>query len=223
MADRLTSAEFDRRHDLPDWRILLGGIEAWFRAPSFSAAAAFAGEVAQAADVADHHPDLEVRYPGRVHVRLTSHDAHGLTERDAALARRISELAAAQGLGPEPRASTRLEVAIDALDIPAVLPFWRAVLGYVDGGADDDGVVREVRDPSGLGPVLWFQQMDEPRSQRNRIHLDVTVPPDEADGRIQAALEAGGTLVSDRNARAFWVLADPEGNEACVCTWEDRG
>ena len=50
-----------------------------------------------------------------------------------------------------------------------------------------------------------------------------TVPHDEADARIAAALAAGGTLVSDDEARAFWVLADAEGYEACITTWEDRG
>jgi 4a-hydroxytetrahydrobiopterin dehydratase len=64
--------------------------------------------------------------------------------------------------------------------------------------------------------------MDEPRPQRNRIHVDVTVPHDEADARIAAAIDAGGQLVSAARARAFWILADPEGNEACVCTWQDR-
>ena len=42
-------------------------------------------------------------------------------------------------------------------------------------------------------------------------------------GKHAAALAAGGTMVNDSYARAFWVLADPEGNEACLCTWEDRG
>jgi 4a-hydroxytetrahydrobiopterin dehydratase len=69
---------------------------------------------------------------------------------------------------------------------------------------------------------VWFQQMDVPRPLRNRIHLDVTVAHDEAEGRVRAALDAGGVLVSDAHARAFWVLADAEGNEACVCTWQDR-
>jgi 4a-hydroxytetrahydrobiopterin dehydratase len=77
-------------------------------------------------------------------------------------------------------------------------------------------------DPKRLGPAFWFQQMDAPRPQRNRIHVDVTVPHDEAEARVAAALAAGGRLVSDARARAFWVLADPEGNEACVCTWQDR-
>ena len=41
--------------------------------------------------------------------------------------------------------------------------------------------------------------------------------------RIDAALAAGGTLVSDAEAPSFWVLADPQGNRACLCTWQDRG
>jgi 4a-hydroxytetrahydrobiopterin dehydratase len=64
--------------------------------------------------------------------------------------------------------------------------------------------------------------MDHPRPQRNRIHLDVSVPHDEADSRIEAALAAGGRLLDGARARAFWVLADAEGNEACISTWQDR-
>ena len=45
---------------------------------------------------------------------------------------------------------------------------------------------------------------------------------DVAEQRVADAIVAGGTLVSAERARAFWVLADPEGNEACVCTWQDR-
>ena len=222
MADRLSSAEFAQRHDLPDWRIVLQGIESWFVAPSFVDAVAFIGDIADAAEAADHHPDLDLRYR-RLHVRLSSHDAHGLTDRDGALAATISERAAARGIAAEPRASTRLEVAIDALDVDGVRPFWRAALGYADDPPDDDGVVRSMHDPNGVGTAFWFQQMDAPRRQRNRIHIDIDVPHDEVDDRIEAALAAGGTMVNDSYARAFWVLADPEGNEACLCTWEDRG
>ena len=64
--------------------------------------------------------------------------------------------------------------------------------------------------------------MDSPRPQRNRIHLDVDVPPERAAARIEAALAAGGRLISDAAAPAFWVLADAEGNEACICTWQGR-
>jgi 4a-hydroxytetrahydrobiopterin dehydratase len=95
------------------------------------------------------------------------------------------------------------------------------VLGYGDE-AGHEGPPDAIVDPAGQLPAVWFQQMDEPRPQRNRIHFDVTVAHDEAEGRIKAALDAGGVLVSDAGAGAFWILADAEGNEACVCTWLDR-
>lgn len=107
------------------------------------------------------------------------------------------------------------------MDIAAIRPFWKAVLGYADepgGDSDQDAIA----DPAGQLPAIWFQQMDSPRPQRNRIHLDITVAHDEAEPRVRAALAAGGRLVDDSFARSFWVLADAEGNEVCVCTWTDR-
>jgi 4a-hydroxytetrahydrobiopterin dehydratase len=103
------------------------------------------------------------------------------------------------------------------MDIPAVRPFWAAILGYDEGGGKD------LVDPESIRPLVWFQQMDAPRPQRNRIHFDVWVAPDEAEARMARAIEAGGHLVSDTEAPSFWVLADPEGNEACICTAQDRG
>jgi 4a-hydroxytetrahydrobiopterin dehydratase len=114
-----------------------------------------------------------------------------------------------------------LEIAIDALDAAAIRPFWQAVLGYIDEpGRSGPGA--GLVDPLGQGPAVWFQQMDAPRPQRNRIHFDITVAGAEAEPRVRAALAAGGTLVSDEAAPSFWVLADAEGNEACVCTWLQR-
>ena len=224
MADKLTASAFHRSTDLPDWRVILRRIEAEFRADSFSAAAAFAGQVAEAADAAGHHPDIDLRYPGRVHVTLTTHAANALTQADAELAGTISALAADAGLVSEPLVSSGLEVAIDALDIDAVRPFWKALLAYDDEPpSTPGGQVIALLDPRRVGPPFWFQQMDAPRPQRNRIHLDLTVPHDVAEARVAAAIAAGGHLVSDARARAFWILADPDGNEACICTWQDRG
>ena len=64
--------------------------------------------------------------------------------------------------------------------------------------------------------------MDEPRPQRNRIHLDVTVAHDEAAGASSGLSLPAGTSSPTTEAPAFWILADPEGNEACVCTWQGR-
>jgi 4a-hydroxytetrahydrobiopterin dehydratase len=213
--DELTSTQVSESEGLEDWRVLLRTLQTSFRTGSMAKGLEFAARVGAAADEANHHPDLTVTYP-RVHVLLTSHDTGGLTERDVALARTVSAIGAELGLAAEPSAVTQLEIAIDALDIPSVQPFWEAVLGY-KAGKERDSV-----DPFGRGPAFWFQQMDAPRPQRNRIHVDVTVPHDVAEQRIAAALAAGGRLVSDDRAPAFWVLADAEGNEACVCTWQAR-
>jgi 4a-hydroxytetrahydrobiopterin dehydratase len=140
----------------------------------------------------------------------------------ASTAPAITAALAEHGLVTSPtgvRAVQGLEIAIDALDIPAVRPFWKAVLDYVDESAEPDAALL---DPLGEGPPFWFQQMDVPRPQRNRIHVDVSVPHDVAAVRIEAAQAAGGRLVYVAEAPAFWVLADPEGNEACVATWQGR-
>ncbi len=208
---------------LPRWRYQLGTIRTTFRARSFAGAAVLIQALASAADDADHHPDLDLRFPGVVHVSLTTHDAHGVTRLDVELARTFDRLAEAlrcEQLAPAPV----LELAIDTLDRAAIVPFWQTVLGYrpEPGAVDDAGVPHTLVDPTRQGPAVWFQQMDEPRAQRNRIHVDLTVPHDEAEDRVAAAIDAGGTLVSAERARAFWVLADAEGNEICLCTWQDR-
>lgn len=223
MPEPVTPSDFSSSADLGDWRVLFGGVEASFDAGTFDRAATFVREIATAADAADHHPDVDLRYPGRVRVVLTTHASHGVTTADADLARTISRLAASAGIVARPHAVRTVEVAIDAIDIDAVRPFWKAVLGYVDDPASPPGSqVVSIVDPSRIGPPFWFQQMDEPRGERNRFHIDVTVPYDIAEDRVAAALAGGGRLVSDRYARAWWVLADAEGNEACVCTWQDR-
>ena len=211
----ITPADFSALEDLNDWRVVLGAIRADFTGSSFSAGAALLHRIAEAADAADHHPDLDLRYPGRVRVLLTTHAVGGLSTHDVDLARTISDLARESGATADPDASQAVEVAIDTMDADRIRPFWAAVLGY----KEQDGALV---DPAGDGPPVWFQQMDEPRTERNRFHIDVSVPHDVAEERIAAAVAAGGRLVTDEYARAFWVLADAEGNEACVCTWQDR-
>lgn len=132
------------------------------------------------------------------------------------LARQVSAALGELGLTQKPGQVQTVEIGIDALDIPAVLPFWQAILGYSRAGE------RDLYDPAWQQPAVWFQQMDAPRPQRNRIHLDITVPHDQAQQRIEAALAAGGKIAYDAEAPAFWVLSDPEGNEACICTWQAR-
>ena len=211
----LSASRFAELDGLADWRVLLHSIHATFSTGSYPAAVALVVAVTEAAEAVDHHPDIDVRYPGTIRVVLTTHAAGSLTTTDADLARTISALAAAAGAVARPARADAVALGIDAVDIDAVRPFWVAVLGYRAVGG-------QLVDPLGRGPGVWFQQMDAPRPQRNRVHVDVVVAHDVAERRVAAALAAGGTLVSDERARAWWVLADPEGNEACVCTWQDR-
>lgn len=221
MSERLPHGVVSERVGTRHWRVVLGRLHATFETGDFATGLRLVTRIAEAAEAANHHPDVDLRY-GAVHVAVASHDAGGLTERDVALAGDISAAADELGIAGAPGRSQALEVAIDALDIPAVLPFWRALLAYDDEAPPAPDASPALVDPTGIGPAFWFQQMDEPRPQRNRIHLDVSVPHDVAKARIAAALDAGGRLVSDARAPAFWVLADPEGNEACVCTWQAR-
>ncbi len=211
----LTAEEIAELDGLDDWRVILASMRTRFRAGSFPAAAALVTTIAELAEQAQHHPDVDVRYPDIVQVVLTTHATGGLTDADVALARAISAAAAAAGASADTSDLAGIEVAIDTMDIARIRPFWAAILGYREGDVD-------VTDPLRLGPPFWFQQMDEPRTQRQRFHIDVSVPHDQAQARIDAALAAGGRMVTDRFARSWWVLADPDGNEACVCTWQDR-
>jgi 4a-hydroxytetrahydrobiopterin dehydratase len=113
-----------------------------------------------------------------------------------------------------------VQVSIDALVGREVMPFWRAVLGYEYRGDSPD---EDLIDPRGRGPSFWFQEMDAPRPQRNRIHIDVWVPHDQAEARVAAAIAAGGRLVTGEHAPEWWTLADAEGNEVDVATWMSRG
>ena len=221
MTTLVSAAEFTAL-GLDDWRVIRSGVEANFSCGSFSEAGRFTADLAALCDERDHHASIDVRYPDLVHVMSTTHFKNALTDRDVALATAISDLARDRGYRSTPRDSMVVEIAIDALDIDAVLPFWQAVLGYVPEHTGEGDRVDAIIDPEGLGPNVWFQQMTEPRNDRNRIHLDVNVPADIADERVAATIAAGGRLVSDDQAKAFWVLADAEGNEACLCTWQDR-
>ncbi len=97
MADAILSAEQVGDADLNDWSLKDDTLHARFEPEGFSAGARLALRVAAAADAADHHPEIDLRY-GEVHVRLSSHDVGGVTERDIRLAHRISELAEQEGI-----------------------------------------------------------------------------------------------------------------------------
>jgi 4a-hydroxytetrahydrobiopterin dehydratase len=218
MAERITPQQFHNAAGIEDWRVLTNVAHAHFRTESFRAGVELVDAIGRIADATDHRPEVDLR-PDGVTVRLTTRTPDHffwLSERDVELARQISAVALELGLPAIPTAVQIVQVTIDALVRPKVMPFWGAVLGYQQVGDED------LLDPHASGPPIWFQQMKEPRPQRNRIHIDVFVPHDQAEARVAAAIAAGGRLVRDLYAPAWWTLADAESNVADVATWMGR-
>lgn len=205
---------------LDDWRGMLGKIRARFRTGDFATGLKLVDRIGEAAEAANHHPDVTLTYP-EVIVTLSSHDVGGVTSRDVDLARQISGYAAELGAEADVSGLTQLELGLDTADGAPNAPFYAALLG----GEVQDG---EPVDPSGQVPTVWWQTPSDdgpalPSQEfEQRWHFDVWVPHDEGERRVRAALDAGGRLVSDAAAPAYWVLEDADGNRSCVCTPEGR-
>ena len=203
---------------LRDWRMLIDRLHASFDTGDFVTAVRLVDRITLAAEEMNHHPDVDLVY-GRLDVRLVSHDVGGVTSRDVALARTISELALAAGATAHPERTSVLELGLDSADEAQIRPFWAALLDY--DTVDAWGEI-QLRDATGRRATIWFQPAEAHDVPRQRWHLDLRIPPEVVEDRIAVAIEAGGTVVDDTAAPAFWVLADPQGNRACLTTWQGR-
>ncbi|HEX3814103.1 MAG TPA: VOC family protein [Mycobacteriales bacterium] len=205
MADlRLTAKQFQDAGGLEDWRVLAAGASSWFDAPSHAAGAELMRGIVDMVGDGARRPDIDLRRAG-IQVRIPFGPS-GLTDADVSFARAISEVARGLRLRSDSAALQSVQLAIDAVDKSAVLPFWRTVFGYEEE-ADDltDGLRRD--------PGIWFQQADQPRPLRKRIHVDVAWADDTANTRRAAVLVNGGHVVNDERP---WVIDDPDGNEVCL-------
>ena len=140
----------------------------------------------------------------------------------------------------------RLQVVFDAADPPKLAAFWGEAIGYVEEDPPDGfesweawAVANDLPredwdrydsrvDPDGAGPRLFFQRVPEPKTAKNRVHLDLDVsggrgtPIEERRRRVADAVErvvaAGATRVKayDEAGQHWVVLQDPEGNEFCL-------
>ncbi|WP_405629112.1 VOC family protein [Streptomyces sp. NBC_01174] len=108
-------------------------------------------------------------------------------------------------------------ITIDCADAYELALFWAEVLGSQVSDDDAPG------DPEALveapGAALLFITVPEPKSGKNRIHLDIRPERRTRDEEVERLLALGATLVADHrkpNGRGWATLADPEGNEFCV-------
>src|SRR3954453_10249508 len=216
MSEKRTTAR--RFHDavgVEDWRVLFTGAHAYFRVGSFAEAARFVAAIAEVAEAVGHFPDVDVR-PEGVTVRSASGEYGALSDRDVDLARQISAEARKLRIQADPSQVQVVAIAVAQDAGSDVGPFWAAALGYRSLGPHEDVVDRHRRNPH-----VSFQPLHPPKPGRGRLHIDVSVPADQAEGHVAAALAAGGRLADDSHAPDWWTLASPENHGVDIAAWPD--
>jgi len=116
-------------------------------------------------------------------------------------------------------ASVIKTISFDAADALALATFWAAALG---SDVDEDSTADKafVEAAGWGGPNIWFNRVPEPKTAKNRLHLDLRAPG--AMGDEVARLERLGAVVVQRD-QSHAVMQDPEGNEFCVEPGPARG
>jgi 4a-hydroxytetrahydrobiopterin dehydratase len=221
MTDHIGAREFSEADGMSDWPVISEGACTYFRTGSFAAGAKLVQAISELDGLERGHPDIDLRHDG-VTVRLITitADYYGMSTRDVELARQISAIAREQGLTADPTAVQTALIVPGAPVIAEVVPFWRAALGYVPRGDSPD---EDLIDPLDRGPAFWFETMKEPRPDGGgAIHIAIWVPYEVAEARVAAVLAAGGRMVRDQYAPAWWTLADAAGNEADIATVKTR-
>jgi 4a-hydroxytetrahydrobiopterin dehydratase len=196
-----------------DWVVLHGGAAAAYDVGSLAEASALAAGICGVAGVAGSDALLTLT-DRRLTVRLTR-GVEGLEPYHVVLARAISDVARRHGAVANRGAVQEVQLAVAARPNDQDAGFWRAVLGY-DTLAEDNGV-----DPLGHGSTVWMQDLDPAKPLRHAMHVDVSVAREQAERRLEAALAAGGRVVEDSEAPAWWVLSDRAGNRVCIASWPD--
>lgn len=203
--------DFLGAEDVDDWVVLHGGPTAVFRVRSLIEAARLAEAVASVPGLEGSGALLTI-VDASLTVRL-SRDLWQLERRHVELARAVSAVARAHGATADRAAVQEVQLAIAAKRDAIDLGFWRAVLGYVPM-ADDNAV-----DPLGHGSTVWMQELDEAKPLRHAMHVDVSVARDHVEGRVAAALAAGGRIIWESDEH--WTIADRSGNKVDITAWPD--
>ena len=113
--------------------------------------------------------------------------------------------------------TARMGLVLDCTDPEALATFWAPALGYTNvGGAGSYMMLLPADDE---GPQLLLQRVPEPKTGKNRMHLDVHVADIAAE--VDRLRSLGATRVTpdpvEEHGMHWFLMADPEGNEFCVC------
>ncbi len=117
----------------------------------------------------------------------------------------------------DPLSVAAVRLCIDANDVDRVSAFWASLLDYRIREIDGSDGWRHLEPTSPDLPKLTIQPVPEPKTRKNRLHLDLFVP--DPDPWIRRCVELGATLLGRSEDPDDWfqVIADPEGNELCIC------
>lgn len=212
--DRITARAFHDADGVGDWRVLFWGAYAHYRIGSFAEGAQFVAAIAEIADALGHFPDVDLR-PDGVTIRTFTREDGALGPRDIELAQRVSAAARKLQLEADPSRVQAVGIAVAQDADSDVRPFFAALFGYRDLG-DEDAI-----DPQRRNPHLWFHRLHPPKPRRGRYHIDVSVPADQAEARVAAALAAGGRIADGSHAPSWWTLASPENHGVDLAAWPD--
>ena len=206
------------QEQLSDWTVVDGRLEISVRAKDFVQAIEFVNRFTNLAEAQNHHPDFDIRY-NTIRMRVVSHDVGGLTDRDITFATAVNVLIEEMGLKRQPEKITRSTVVLVSANVEAIKPFWKAIFDFKDAKEDDNLLL----DRSDVLPPLRFHELtgvsasdDDATPAPGNVHFEVFVPASLAKDRRQAAVEAGGRLLSDANATDRWELADADGNRVIL-------
>ena len=115
----------------------------------------------------------------------------------------------------------RIEIGIDSVAPDALAPFWAYALGYSIGDMDRAGTYLDLVPPEPNMPVVYLQRVPEPKTVKNRLHLDLYTAEPEVLVKQLVSLGAECLEVNSGSETGTWqVMADPQGNEFCVCWLE---
>lgn len=210
----ISPAEFHRAAGVEDWRVTGTGPQAVFAAASLAEAARLVGPVVEASERYGVRADIDLR-PEGVIVFIPHGDPWGIPSAAPDFAAEVSRAASRLGLTPRPALVQSVGIYVAQHSQADVREFFMAALGY-DALWDSDAA-----DPLRRGPQLAFNPITGDAPMRGRTHLDVSVPADQAQARVDAALAAGGRLVDDSRAPAWWTLASPDNHGVDIASWND--
>lgn len=210
----LTPAVFHEADGVADWRVTATGPQAVFVATSFTHAAQLVEPIVALAASTGIHPEIDLRAQAVV-VRVPYDQEGVITPAATTFAAKVSEVASALRFHADPSRVQSVGVYVAQHSKIDTRPFFLAALGYEPWG-DTDAV-----DPLRAGPQLAFNPLTGDAAGRGRTHFDVFVPADQAQARVDAALAAGGRLVDDSHAPAWWSLASPDNHGVDIASWTD--